>query len=239
MESFEKRYLSFSKFAVKIPHSLMACAFFTADTPTSVHCYFCKKTLDGWNQKDVPILEHLTHNNGCPMFALNSFDGRNATYPPGFNKEKQRDYAKQGFVYYKLKESSGYDLFCFRCGFYVNERVTHEKNHYAECKKKKRNGNFAFENKHGIFINDLLAGRVRLSDYCFKNIYVPDQYKEEFGELIDVNEGVFDETVDVLRRSILSNNKWVDEVMDKEIENILANIDNKFDAFVDKMKMKQ
>lgn len=238
MESFEKRYLSFSEFTVKIPASLMASAFFTSETPTSCYCYFCKKTLDGWNSKDIPILEHLTHHNNCPMFALNSFDGRNATYPANFDKDKQKDLAKQGFVYYKLKETAGYDLFCFRCGFYLNERMDHVTNHYADCKKKKRNGNFAYDNKHSIFINDLLAGRIRLLDYCFKNIYVPNKYKEEFNELVIANEGLFDETVEVLKRNIYANSKCIGELIDNEIENTLMSIDTKFDAFVSKLKNK-
>lgn len=216
----------------------MASALFISETPTSCYCYFCKKTLDGWDPKDIPILEHLTHHNNCPMFALNSFEGRNATYPKHFDNDKKKDLAKQGFVYYKLKETNGYDLFCFRCGFYLNERSTLNSNHYNDCKKKKRNGNFAFDNKHGIFINDLLCGRIRLADYCFKNIYVPDNVKDEFGELMDINEGLFDETYDVLKRSMITNAKSVEEVIDKEIENILANIDNKFDVFVDKIKSK-
>lgn len=237
MSSFEKRYISFKNFQEKsIPPELFASAFFISETPTSCYCVLCKKNLDGWEASDVPILEHFKRHNDCPLFSLNTTEGRNRTFPASFDQEVKREFIKQGFFFYKIKEKSRFDLFCYRCGFYVNDRTGMIKDHYKTCKKKKRNGNFFINNKHSIFANDLLSGRINLAAYCFKNVYIPTKDHENYKELIEKDECVFDDCGEVLKRKINKILKDSETMVDEEIEKIMTSIDEKFETNIKELK---
>lgn len=40
------------------------------EEPDAVRCFFCKKSLDGWEPSDKPWLEHLKHSPKCSFAKL-------------------------------------------------------------------------------------------------------------------------------------------------------------------------
>lgn len=233
MTSFEKRFLSYKKFTPSsIPINKLTSACFISETPTSCLCIYCKKALDNWDPLDDPLTEHYIHQKTCPLFSLNLLESRCKTYPPNFDAKRKKELAKQGFIYYKLKEKPGYDLFCYKCGFYLNNRTGIPDSHLIKCTKRKRCGKFDIDNKNNLFYLDLLAGKIRVEDYCFQNVYVPDNLKDKFMELVENVEGVFGQVNEVLKDRIHSLYVEEDKFVDNEIENIMKMIDKRFDEKV-------
>lgn len=37
----------------------------TQDNPDNVACFLCHKSLDGWEEDDDPLTEHLKHSSSC------------------------------------------------------------------------------------------------------------------------------------------------------------------------------
>ncbi|KAH8929269.1 BIR-domain-containing protein, partial [Atractiella rhizophila] len=84
--ALDARVASFPKRASKSrpawPHrgisvsSLASAGFYysgTQESPDSVTCFLCNKSLDGWDGDEVPLEEHESHmdkESGCPWVAL-------------------------------------------------------------------------------------------------------------------------------------------------------------------------
>ncbi|KAI9893941.1 MAG: hypothetical protein M1814_005494 [Vezdaea aestivalis] len=61
------------------PHQLARAGFYFRPTPTyldNVACFVCNKSLDGWNEHDDPILEHLEHSKDCGFALVAAIEGR-------------------------------------------------------------------------------------------------------------------------------------------------------------------
>ncbi|KAM0678786.1 Baculoviral IAP repeat-containing protein 2 [Binucleata daphniae] len=239
MTSFESRLNTFINFLpATISKTDFASCMFQAESVTSCHCIFCKKNLDLWDDGDVPIKEHFTHQNNCPIFNLNTYDARELTYPHTFMNPQ--NLIKQGFFHYRIKEKSRYDLFCFRCGFYVNENMNLQndniQNHYKYCKRTKRNQNFNFENKHGLFYIDLILGRYGKSFefYCTQNVYIPDKMKETFKEVLSGENDffIFEETGVVMTKKYAMFIKDCEKLLNDEINSVMDEVERKFNDLI-------
>lgn len=238
MKSFERRFLSFEKFIPStIPITKLASAFFTSETPTSCFCIFCKKNLDNWDPLDDPLTEHYSHQKACPLFSLYLLESRIKTYPTNFDQIRKKELSKQGFIYYKLKEKSGYDLFCYKCGYYLNDRTLVKDNHLKTCTKRRRSGRFFIDNRNNIFYIDLLANKVKIEDYCFRNVYVPDKMKDNFMELVDNVDLVFGRVDNVLKERVMNLCEEEEAFVEGEIEKIMQVIDKRFEEKIKEVEI--
>ncbi|KAM0685136.1 Baculoviral IAP repeat-containing protein 5 [Conglomerata obtusa] len=242
MSSYESRLSSLQSFVpLTISKKELASCMFHGESSTSCLCELCKKNLDSWDSHDIPSQEHFNHQPNCPIFNLNTLEAREKTFPPSFIDCK--NLIKQGFFFYRLKEKSQFDLFCFRCGFYVSENMNLEneniKSHFKVCRKTKRNGKFNFENKFSLFYVDLALGKysTQFDFFCRKNVHIPDELKDGFREAIasDCGSCLFDSTFDIIKRRNYIIYKECEKILSDEIQNVLEGIDRKFEEAVKKI----
>ncbi|KAM0676226.1 Baculoviral IAP repeat-containing protein 2 [Gurleya vavrai] len=245
MSSFESRLKSLQKFVpAEISKKELASCMFHSESTTSCLCELCNKNLDFWDKNDNPASEHYDHQSNCPIFNLQITEMREQTFPASFKDQKL--LAKQGFFFYRLKDKTEFDLFCFRCGFYVSEYMNLAKenvqNHYKTCRKTRRNSKFNFENKNGLFYIDLVCGKYGESFefYCNKNIHIPDDLKENYRETIssDCGSCLFKATGEVLKRKGNLLYKECEIALNKEIQDVLDGIDEKFEKILEQAKKK-
>ena len=48
----------------------------SSSSPDNVECFLCHKALDGWEEDDDPIAEHLTHSPDCGWAIVTSLEKR-------------------------------------------------------------------------------------------------------------------------------------------------------------------
>lgn len=81
MFSYVQRLESFNDWPEKHRNKLakklaIAGQFALENEVLSTQCVFCGKRLQDWSITDNPLVEHSQHNNSCPLFELNTKDGR-------------------------------------------------------------------------------------------------------------------------------------------------------------------
>ena len=52
--------------------------FPTQDNPDNTTCFLCRKSLDGWEENDDPLVEHLKHSPDCGWAIVASIDARHS-----------------------------------------------------------------------------------------------------------------------------------------------------------------
>ena len=55
------------------PEELAVAGFYykpSAEAPDNAVCYMCERQLDGWEEDDEPIVEHLKHSDNCGWAVL-------------------------------------------------------------------------------------------------------------------------------------------------------------------------
>lgn len=60
---------------------LAAAGFFyypTQTNPDNVACFLCHKSLDGWEEDDDPLAEHLKHSSNCGWAIVASIEQQDA-----------------------------------------------------------------------------------------------------------------------------------------------------------------
>ncbi|KAI9811510.1 MAG: hypothetical protein M1832_000885 [Thelocarpon impressellum] len=67
----------------------------TGASPDNVECFLCHKALDGWEEQDDPIAEHLTHSPDCGWAIVTSIEKRRddparQKYPLGEDMKEAR-----------------------------------------------------------------------------------------------------------------------------------------------------
>ncbi|KAK0391313.1 hypothetical protein NLU13_0814 [Sarocladium strictum] len=68
------------------PASLASAGFFfspTPDHPDNVICFLCHKGLDGWEEGDDPLQEHLNHTSGCGWATVAAIEAEIGEYHLG------------------------------------------------------------------------------------------------------------------------------------------------------------
>jgi hypothetical protein len=50
----------------------------TQENPDNTVCFSCRKSMDGWEEDDDPLAEHLKHSPTCGWAIVASIDARDA-----------------------------------------------------------------------------------------------------------------------------------------------------------------
>lgn len=96
------------------PEELALAGFYykpSAEAPDNTICYMCERQLDGWEEDDDPVVEHLKHSNTCGWAILMAVmkethdatniedptqsriaDARTATFESGWPHEAKRGW---------------------------------------------------------------------------------------------------------------------------------------------------
>ena len=170
MESYQNRLATFKNWGKQlVPQKFELFAitgFFctSSSQEDNTTCVFCSKSLEGWEDTDIPAEEHYSHSTKCPLFNLNNYVSRRKTFEANGVGESndQALLSKHGFFSFQLKNSAPGDTFCFRCGFNINIYLCRDTAHRTEehhnvCSKRHlKNFSFDLENRYGIFYIDLL-----------------------------------------------------------------------------------
>uniref|UniRef100_A0A1B6EF27 Uncharacterized protein n=1 Tax=Clastoptera arizonana TaxID=38151 RepID=A0A1B6EF27_9HEMI len=61
----------FKKSAICSPIKMAEAGFYCYGDENSARCYFCLKTLEGWEKNDDPMEEHRSHRPDCAFVILN------------------------------------------------------------------------------------------------------------------------------------------------------------------------
>lgn len=241
MKSYEERLNSFSNFTKKsdtLTPEKFASAFFFAETDGSCFCELCQKNLDGWVKGDIPAKEHYLHNKECSLFHLydscsreKTFNGQAQTI---FTQEEITRLVKNGFFNYRIKKKSRYDLFCYKCGYYINDSTGLDNiEHYCDIKLKKEQHIYSYKRRNSAFyiklINGIYADMLRA--FCENNIYIPMNTKIILQDLIlfDVGKRLFEKTENVLHERVESLCVSAEFEIQNEINKILKIFDAKIE----------
>lgn len=84
-------------------------------------CGFCGKSLDGWQETDVPWVEHVVHSPSCPLVNLGDQINRELTFTLGGWRHKSSvsatNMSRAGFFYWpKLEDPDDDTAICAQCG---------------------------------------------------------------------------------------------------------------------------
>jgi hypothetical protein len=202
-------------------------------------CIYCDKHLEGWLESDIPADEHHQHSKSCALFNLTAKKARKKTFIGEKYNEVRfvNELIDQGFFMYNIKVGVKYELFCFKCGFNINDSVALDKEllalHHNSCYKNvRRFGKFNKKNPKNLFYVDLLCGKYvnEIVKYCYSDIYVPFNFVSEMEDLIRNigNINYFLPTGDALLCGFENLIKKIDEEFDKDVENVVSMIDDKY-----------
>lgn len=241
MESYQGRLATFKDWSKKYRSQklglFVVAGFFCvpAEQEDNTTCVFCSKSLEGWEEKDVPVEEHYLHNTKCPLFNLDNYMSRKRTFE--VCDIRAFDYAilaKSAFFLFPLKESAR-DVFCFKCGFsldlFADDVYTRAQKHFGQCPKKHlKTLSFSMDNPNGVFYIDLLQGKynenirryvdARNQDVEFGKDLV-DKLSEHIGgnQLVSVEEALLES----LETATANLEKYIDNDIKRALRNFDAN----------------
>lgn len=131
MQNFDTRLDSFRKwpharrrnFIPKGPELAKAGFYFdpSDDSFDNVTCYLCGKSLEGWEESDVPFDVHSEKSAGCPLVNLHVGKARvetllHANSFPRLQSATLDALAAAGFFYNGQRRSDVDVVSCFQCG---------------------------------------------------------------------------------------------------------------------------
>lgn len=182
MDSYEERLKTFqsnvwnSSSTSYSPETLAICGFY-ADKKSkalTVKCFLCKKVLEGWDDTDVPIIEHYNHRRTCILFSPNLIKSRRALLG---SEATGNELAKNNFVKYNIIKNRPF-IFCYKCG---SQDISHK------CKLKTQIFKFHPGGDSAFFFPNLISGKFTqmLSDLLSSKINIPELAREALEPLID------------------------------------------------------
>ncbi|WUR03511.1 Baculoviral IAP repeat-containing protein 5 (BIRC5) [Vairimorpha necatrix] len=208
MFSYEQRYKTFTNMKwlsgyASNPHLLAICGFICKSNTLeqSAMCVYCKKHLEGWEESDVPILEHFAHKKDCSIFTPN----------------KMTDKRSNSFIRFDLKEGIPF-IFCYKCG-------STDKSH--KCLVTKR-FSLNLKKPSDFFFIKLISGEYKetIDLYMQINLYLPKNIKDIFGYIFESTK--FNMSPLTTVRALIGDYiekevKNLKDKMDKDIEKYLQN----------------
>lgn len=243
MESYENRLATFKNWKKESKnlegHLFAITGFFCSSRgeDDNTTCIFCEKSLEGWEDSDMPMQEHYSHSKKCPIFNLNNYIARKRMFEIS-RVEDRFDisfFAKSGFFYFQLRNDSPDDIFCFKCGFNLNtissEDIKSEARiHSIMCTKNHfRNTSFDSKNFNHIFYIDLLKGKynINIQRYISRKINIMVQIDENIikniGECVHSNQllSVEEALIKNLEKEVL----YLEDVFESDIKKSVKNFD--------------
>ncbi|KAF9761842.1 Protein bir1 [Nosema granulosis] len=220
MDSYEERLKTFQR---KIwstegvsytPESLAICGFYAdkRSEALTVKCFLCKKVLEGWDDTDIPIVEHYNHRRTCIIFSPNLIKSRKGLLG---DLPTATELAKRNFVKYNIFKNKPF-VFCYKCG-------CQDTNH--RCRIKNQTYKFNPDEESDFFFVNLISGRYinMLNDITNSKISIPEAAREALEALIDELEQ-FDPSKtleDFIAAYCESKVRMVEEKMEKDLKEML------------------
>jgi hypothetical protein len=184
MDSYERRLKTFEnknwfgKRKAYTPETLAICGFYTEKKFSSmaVKCYYCKKVLEGWDDDEVPIIEHFSHKKTCILFKPNVIKSRRDLFG---NEAAYEELAKIGFIKFNILQDKPF-IFCYKCG-------SQDKKHICKIKTTWK---FDPKEKSEFFFANLISGRLQgmISDMLNDKLEISEKAREVLEPLIDEME---------------------------------------------------
>lgn len=181
MDSYEERLKTFqnsvwnSSDKFYSQETLAICGFYADKKSKSpaVKCFLCKKVLEGWDDTDVPIIEHYNHRRTCILFSPNLIKSRRVLLG---NEPTANELAKNNFVKYNIIKNKPF-VFCYKCG---SQDVDHT------CKMKSQVFKFHPGGESNFFFVNLISGRLTpmVSDLLNSKINISEKARVALEPLI-------------------------------------------------------
>ncbi|ELQ74931.1 Apoptosis inhibitor IAP1, BIR domain protein [Trachipleistophora hominis] len=194
LDTYEKSKKNHRK-TNSLDFALCGLYMYSSENHMTTTCYLCGKTLSYWLDDDIPFIEHLKRHKNCPLYQLYDASQRELTFV-GLKMPivRKRKLAQRGFFAYPLK-TGHIDLFCYKCGYYVNDfpgpssyqmRYHDEKCNFNHDYVLKSPNDYS-KNAHGLFFIDLLSGRYKniISSYLqHPPIHMNESLACDLGQLL-------------------------------------------------------
>ncbi|EPR78935.1 hypothetical protein SLOPH_1715 [Spraguea lophii 42_110] len=196
------------------------CGFYLICSETEcMRCFFCDKSLDGWERNDEPYSEHLGHSKKCILLNLHIKKNRNETFVISkLNNSKLMD---TDFFVYRIKKNID-TLFCYICGYSTDlqtENISHECKNTGElfCRRLLKG---EYNNQLEMIINKKIC-----LDKAMKSSieYFLNKYK--YNSLLTVKE-YLEQSINEELHEFEKEMKLYTKMADSLIEDI-SEIDNK------------
>lgn len=183
----------------------------------TVKCVYCNKTLECWQDTDLPIKEHYLHMIKCPLFNVNQIKDRMATFK-GWGANEARLLARNGFVKYNLRSRDF--IFCYKCG-------STDRSHTC---KRAPGSVYSIEKHSKIFFYNLIEGAYneQISEVFKTSVYIPKQMKQQVRLLTEQSPGdlslrsVEEAIKGYVHRQLVS----IERLLDEDIQKILSEVFN-------------
>ncbi len=217
MHSYEERLSTFKNWPAKFKplyvKKLAILGLYSTDHNTlTTSCFYCHKRLEDWNVEDIPILEHMKHNNDCILFKMHYLKSRKSLI--GFDdlvdKKEMDDLSKLNFVRFDLKKNKSF-IFCGVCG---------SENKMHVCTKKKILKFKFLGNLHSASIDfyiKWLRGDFieEIDKYINNEVFIPNKFHELVNRILEKGFCVSETINDVLQNNI---EEIIKDFNDKMIE---------------------
>lgn len=239
MKDLKSRFESFKNTKIKDKVKFAVCGFYrsTKEVPIETDCVFCRRSLTHWEENDLPFDEHAKRCSECPIFRLDLSENRKRTFQMHkYNNKKQNNLVEEGFFLYPLSSGS-MDLFCFKCGFFINQEnlntilAQHKKKCDASSYSPFKTASDLFQAENPPFFLNLISGKYHkeLEDtFDITKKKLTSQEKEDLKFLLSLRQtnNPFETTKTVLKESARSLIKKASNTMKKDEQELLKTIGN-------------
>lgn len=152
------------------PKLMALCGFVCESTNKTLaaKCIYCQKILEGWEETDIPVVEHYNHKKKCVLFNPRFYKNRLSF----FDSTDDKNLAKNNYIRYDLIKNVPF-IFCYKCGLTTKH----------SCKDIKFKADFV---NPSIFFFKLISGKFldMIDLHLITSLRIPCAIKNVFSELL-------------------------------------------------------